>query len=168
MSECVPKTLACRACVSGPSKPPSVGGSVDPMFGGGWSFPGACNTCLRRKAHRKNPPPKSKSSSKQVSLNNFCWVPDSCHREACRSLREIFKNLHVNAVFLLVFLDFGVGFLASNFDSKLRRLPEVSGAVLVIPPNQRLTYALRRVGTALKVHEMSILQQQQQNLCECF
>ena len=55
----------------------------------------------------ENPPekihPKLKSSSEQVFLNNFHWVPDSCHREEGKSSRELFEKVRVNAVFLNVF-----------------------------------------------------------------
>ena len=40
------------------------------------------------------PPPKKKIE--QVFLNNFCWVPDSCYREAGRSSRGLFRKVRVN------------------------------------------------------------------------
>ena len=51
---------------------------------------------------RKNPP-KIKSSSERVFLNNFRWVPDSCHRNAGKSSRKLFEKVRVNAVFLWYF-----------------------------------------------------------------
>ena len=56
---------------------------------------------------RKKNPPKVKSSSEEVSLNNFRWVPDSCRREEGKSSRELFDQVRVNSVFFLVFQDFG-------------------------------------------------------------
>ena len=52
-------------------------------------------------------PPEKKSSSEQVFLNNFRWVPDSCHREEGESSRELFEKVRVNTAFFLVFRDFG-------------------------------------------------------------
>ena len=50
---------------------------------------------LPKKIH-----PEQKSSSERVFLNNFRWVPDSCHREAGESSRELFKKVRVDSVFL--------------------------------------------------------------------
>ena len=47
-----------------------------------------------------------KKSHEQHFLNNICWVPDSCHREAGRSSRELFAKF-VQTWYFLVFLDFG-------------------------------------------------------------
>ena len=47
----------------------------------------------------ENPHPKYKSSSEQVCLNSFRWVPDSCHREEGKSSRELFENVRVNSLF---------------------------------------------------------------------
>ena len=44
-------------------------------------------------------PPQIKSSSLQVYLNNFCWVPDSCHGEAGTSLCKLFEKVRANNVF---------------------------------------------------------------------
>ena len=53
-----------------------------------------------RKIHpQKNPPEILKSSSEQVFLNNFRWVPDSCHRKRAKSSRELFEKVRVNAAF---------------------------------------------------------------------
>ena len=41
---------------------------------------------------------QNKCSSEQVPLNNFCWVPDYCHRGVSKSSRELFKKARVNAV----------------------------------------------------------------------
>ena len=49
---------------------------------------------------RRFDPPK-------VFLNNFRLVPDSCCSEEGKSSREPFEKVRVNAVFFLVFLDFG-------------------------------------------------------------
>ena len=64
-----------------------------------------------------NPPvkihPKYKSSSEQVFLNTFCWVPDSSfQREAGKSSRKLFKKVRVSAVFFGI-SGFWVGFWAS-------------------------------------------------------
>ena len=67
----------------------------------------------RRKIHRKNPPPPTKSSSKQVFLNNFRWVPDSYHGEEGKSSHELFEKVRVNAVFLFGVWGFWVGLRAS-------------------------------------------------------
>ena len=56
------------------------------------------------KSTPKNPP-KMKSSSERVFLNNFRWVPDSCHRKAGKSSRELFEKVRVNAV---IFWYFGI------------------------------------------------------------
>ena len=49
--------------------------------------------------------PKVKSSAEQVFLNNFRWVPASCHREEGKSSRELFKKVRADEVFW-VFRDF--------------------------------------------------------------
>ena len=50
-------------------------------------------------------PPKTESSSGQDFLNNFCWLPDLCQREAGRSSSKLFEKVRVNAALLSVFLD---------------------------------------------------------------
>ena len=62
----------------------------------------------RRKIHLKCPP-KIKKSSEQVHLNNFRWVPDSCHREEGKSSRELSEKVRVSAVFW-GYSGFGVGY----------------------------------------------------------
>ena len=52
----------------------------------------------RRKIH-----PKKSTQNKKVHLNNFHWVPDSCHREERKSSRELFENVRVNAAFFWYF-----------------------------------------------------------------
>ena len=65
------------------------------------------------KPTRKNPPKIDKKTlSEQVFLNNFHWVPDSCHREEGKSSRELFEKARVNAVSFGI-SGFGVGFWAS-------------------------------------------------------
>ena len=51
----------------------------------------------RGKPTPKNPP-KIKSSSGQVFLNNFRRVPDSCHRDEGEGSRELFEKVRINAV----------------------------------------------------------------------
>ena len=46
-------------------------------------------------------------SSEQVFLNNFRWVPDSCHREEGKNSRELFEKIRVKAAVFLAFRDFG-------------------------------------------------------------
>ena len=58
------------------------------------------------KGHPANPS-LSMKLARIVFLNNFCWVPDSCHREPGRTLcSNLSKKVRVNASFLGVFLDF--------------------------------------------------------------
>ena len=59
--------------------------------------------------HPKRSTPQ-KSSSEEMFLNNFCWVPDSCDREEGKSSRELFEKVRVNAVFFWYFGILG-GFL---------------------------------------------------------
>ena len=47
---------------------------------------------------QKNPP-RIKSSSEQVVLNNYCRAPDSCHREAGRSSSELLGKVRKCGVF---------------------------------------------------------------------
>ena len=53
-------------------------------------------------SQEENPPeeihPKWKSSSDQVFLNSFGWVPDSFHNEEGKSSRKLFRKIRVNAV----------------------------------------------------------------------
>ena len=53
-----------------------------------------------------------KSSSEQVFLNSFRWVPDSCHRETGKSSRELFEKVRVDAFFVGI-CGFWVGCWAS-------------------------------------------------------
>ena len=66
-----------------------------------------------RKIHPKKSTQNKKCSSERVFLNNFRWVPDSCHRKARKSSRELFEESRVNEVFFGT-SGFGVGFSASN------------------------------------------------------
>ena len=69
--------------------------------------------------HKRNIHPEkstqNKSSSEQVFLNKFRWVPDSCHREECRSSRKLFEKVRTKRCFVLVVRISGcwVGFGAS-------------------------------------------------------
>ena len=63
-----------------------------------------CGFCAFKRASIEftgGHPKKIHLKSEQVLLNNFWWVPDSRHRKAEKSLRDLFENIHVNAVFLL-------------------------------------------------------------------
>ena len=53
------------------------------------------------RSEEENPPenpPKIKSSSEHVFLNNFRWVTDSCHWEEGKGSHELFENVRVNVV----------------------------------------------------------------------
>ena len=67
----------------------------------------------RRNIHPKLSTQHKKSSSEQVCLNNFGWVPDSCHREEGKSSCELFGQVRVNAPFFWYFGILG-GFWASS------------------------------------------------------
>ena len=61
----------------------------------------------------ENPPDKihpKKNSAEQVFLNDFCRIPDGCHRIAHRSSREFFEKVRVQTRCFLAFLDFRWGF----------------------------------------------------------
>ena len=58
--------------------------------------------------------PKQQSSSEQVFLINFRWVPESCHGEEGKSSRELLEKVCVNAVPFLVFGDFEWGYWVST------------------------------------------------------
>ena len=69
-----------------------------------------CNYVVRGgQSTPKKSTQNTKSSSEQVSLSNFRWVPDSRHREDGKSSCELFEKVRANAplFFFLVFRDFG-------------------------------------------------------------
>ena len=55
-------------------------------------LPAASNLLTSKLSEEENPPlklhPKYKSPSEQVFLNNNCWIPESCHREAGTCLNK--------------------------------------------------------------------------------
>ena len=61
----------------------------------------------RRKIHPKKSTQNKKKSFEQFFLNNLRRVPDSRHRDEGKSSREFFEKVRVNAVFFLVFWDYG-------------------------------------------------------------
>ena len=71
--------------------------------------------------HRRKVQPKkstqTKSSSEQVLLHNFRWVPDLCHREEGKSSRELFKKVRVSGMF---FGHFGI---LGGFSGLCKQMP---------------------------------------------
>ena len=95
--------------------------TVRSLFWGGNSkcvMTAAITDQISEKENPPPPPPKKKnnlkSSSEQVFLNNFRWVPDSCHREGGKSLRELFEKVRTNEVLFVGISGFWVGFSASK------------------------------------------------------
>ena len=76
-----------------------------------------------RKIHPKKSTPNKKVHLDKFLLNNFRWVPDSCHREEGKSSCEFFEKVRANAVF------FGIsGFLVSSWVPK--NCPKLSSQAL--------------------------------------
>ena len=65
----------------------------------------------KKKSTRTKIRPHSKNVHlKQIFLNNFRWVPDSCHREEGKSSRELLEKVRVNTVSSWCFWISGGGF----------------------------------------------------------
>ena len=74
------------------------------------------NTVFRGAKSTRKIPPERKNSSEQAFLNNFCWVPDSHHRENGKVHANFSKRFAQTRCFFGT-LGFWVGFWASMFEN---------------------------------------------------